>query len=601
MVLALSRSSGSLRHWCIAMACAGLSMLEVAYATQRESSDMRNLLTYDWSHMAGAEVTAEGLRVEGLGRMIVPADDADYSATSNPPINLRGPVLQVAGDFSLSARLQVPDEQGAYLTYYGRLPLNQDEWRQEGYAVTLGLDNGKLIVELQEGIAYPDRHEYFVSTDTEVEVTLTRLGQRLVVSVDDSTVAVLADPGLFESGEIVFGAHADVDRQFLLTNLTARGMSEDAEVDVVERTLPVVEPGPGSLRRLAEKNYPHLRIGTAVSEIPLLDDREYARTLASQFNMVTPENAMKFQFIHPRPGRYAFADADAIVDFAERNGMAVHGHTLAWKEALPRWVTEPDHSDERIREILAEHIATVVGRYKGRVESWDVVNEPLEPFGPGLRTESPWYRAMGEDYIAFALREAHRADPQARLYINDFALEERSDKSDSLYRLAKSLLAQGVPLHGIGFQMHEDMQEGYEPVSAEAFRENVQRFIDLGLEVRISEMDVNLHDDESAERLQAQAEYYRSILELARDEKAFTAFSTWGFSDRYSSLQGWWEADDLGNGLIFDTDHEPKPAYHSLRAALDSREAGRSLYERIVSKVLGRTGGDAGTHLASDQ
>ncbi len=485
------------------------------------------------------------------------------------PSILRGPVLHVTGDFSLGALLRFEGEPGGYVTFYGELPLNQDEWRQDGKSVTLGVVKQRLVVEIQNGIGDYRRHEYPLARTQEHQLGLARVGGRFAILADGETRAVLADPGIFSSGTVMFGAHAKVGNSFILARLIAAPMMPGSRVDVVDPELPVVEPGPATLRRLSDKHYPHLNIGTAVSTIPLLSDYRYARVLAQNFNMVTPENAMKFQFIHPRPDRYAFADADAIVDFAERNDMAVHGHTLVWGEALPRWLSRGDYSDTQIRDILAEHIATVVGRYQGRIASWDVINEPLEPFGPALRRESPWYRAMGADYIAFALRAAHRADPEARLYINEFACEERNAKSDSLYRLAKSLLEQGVPLHGIGFQLHEDMTDDYTPVSAEAFRDNVQRFIDLGLEVRISEMDVNLHDDESTERLREQADYYRSMLALARDMPAFTAFSIWGFTDRYSSLQGWWDAEALGNGLIFDAALQPKPAYEALQTALE--------------------------------
>lgn len=555
----------------IAMACTGL-VSSLPAAAESEEKDWRTsfeLLDYDWTHLAGAEVTEEGIRIEGLGRGIVPpADAADDPVTPNPPINLRGPVLHVKGDFSLGALLQFEGEPGGYVTFYGDLPLNQDEWRQDGKSITLGVLKQQLVVEIQNGIGDYQRHEYPIARVEEIGLGLARISGRFAILADGETMAVLPDPGVFSSGKIVFGAHAEVGHSFTLARLVASSMMPSSRLDVVDPELPVVEPDPAALRRLSERHAPHLRIGTAVSTIPLLSDPQYARVLAQNFNMVTPENAMKFQFIHPRPDRYAFADADAIVDFAERNDMAVHGHALVWGEALPRWVTEPNHSDERIRKILADHIATVVGRYKGRVASWDVINEPLQPFAPELRTGSPWYRAMGEDYIAFALREAHRADPQAKLYINEFACEEQNAKSDGLYQLAKTLLEKGVPLHGIGFQLHEDLTDDYQPVSAAAFRENVQRFIDLGLEVRISEMDVNLHDDDSPERLQAQADYFRSMLELAIDVPAFTAFSTWGFTDRYSSLQGWWDAEDLGNGLIFDSQHRPKPAYNQLRQAL---------------------------------
>ncbi|GHA91380.1 endo-1,4-beta-xylanase [Modicisalibacter luteus] len=558
----------------IAMACAAL-VSSLPIAADSDKIDWRTtyeLLAYDWTHLAGAELTEAGVLIEGLGRGIVPPSDAaDDPVVPNPPINLRGPVVHAKGDFSLDALLKFKGDAGGYVTFYGDLPLNQDEWRQEGKSVTLGVFKQRLIVEIQNGIGDYQRHEYPIANMKQVGLGMARVRGRLAILADGQRMANLPDPGIFSSGKIIFGAHAEVDHSFILASLVASPITPGSRLDVVDTELPFVEPDPAALRRLSERYYPHLHIGTAVSTIPLLSDAQYARVLAQNYNMVTPENAMKFQFIHPQPDRYAFADADAIVDFAERNDMAVHGHTLVWGEALPRWVTEAAFTDAQIQRLLADHIATVVGRYKGRVASWDVINEPLQPFAPTLRTDSPWYRAMGEDYIEFALREAHRADPAALLYINEFACEERNAKSDGLYRLARRLLERGVPLHGIGFQLHEDLTDEHKPISAEAFRENVQRFIELGLEVRISEMDVNLHQHDSPERLQAQARYYRSMLELAADLPAFSGFSTWGFTDHYSSLQAWWEPEGFGNGLPFDAKIMPKPAYDALRQALVRR------------------------------
>lgn len=528
-----------------------------------------DLLKYDWTHVAGVYPSERGLRIEGLGLgLIPPQDDAGSPVTPTPPINLRGPVVQVHGDILFSSAMQLPRGHRASLTFYGDLPLNQDEWRQEGHAVTLHIAENAIIAELQQGIGEPTRQARKLDLERNVSVSLARQRGRLSITVDGEQVMSFDDPGILDPGPVYLGVDTVAGEYFIIESLSVESLDKEGKVTVTSHEMVRAEPTATSLRRLAENHHPHVRIGTAVSTIPLLSDSEYARTLATHFNMVTPENAMKFQAIHPRPAHYAFADADAIVDFAELNEMAVHGHALAWGEALPRWVTDPEREAQPTRDILIEHIETVVGRYRGRVASWDVINEPFEPFAGELRTDSPWYRAMGDTYITVALEAAHRADPDARLYINDFACEERNEKSDALYRLARSLLAEGVPLHGIGFQLHEDMRDDYRPVNAQAFQENVQRFIDLGLEVRISEMDVNLHDDDSPERLRAQADYYRSMLEVPLTTPAFTAFSMWGFSDRYSSLQGWWDADDLGNGLIFDSEHAPKPAFHALQNAL---------------------------------
>jgi endo-1,4-beta-xylanase len=288
--------------------------------------------------------------------------------------------------------------------------------------------------------------------------------------------------------------------------------------------------------------------------------------------MITPENDMKFQFIHPLPNVYTFNEADDIVNFALENHMKVHGHALVWHEALPRWVTDTSRSSAETKQLLSDHIRTIVGHYQGKVAEWDVVNEPLKDINLsttyGLRSENPWYQAMGEFYIDFAFREAHAADPNAQLYLNEYGIEEPGEKFDILYALLKRLLARGVPINGIGFQMHEDMQNGqYVGSEPKLVESNMQRIAALGLKVRISEMDINLNADHvSKHLLYVQACGFSDMLKMALRQPNLASFAVWGVTDRYCSLT--FDYSTFGNGLLFDVNYHPKTAYTQVQQVL---------------------------------
>jgi len=285
----------------------------------------------------------------------------------------------------------------------------------------------------------------------------------------------------------------------------------------------------------------------------------YCEILKREFNLLVAENMMKFAPLSPSQNSYNWAAADALVDFAAANGMRLRGHTLVWHQQLPGWLTGGTWTAQQAEQLLEQHIKAVAGRYRGRIWAWDVVNEAIADTG-GYRTDSFWYRHIGPDYIAMAFRWAHQADPNAMLYYNDYEAEGLSPKSDSVYRLVRELRDAGVPLHGVGWQMH--LSEGWR-VTAE-HRANARRLRDLGVELSMTEMDVRLSAPPSAAQLESQAQSYRDALELALETCA--ALVTWGFTDRYSWIPsfrpGW------GAALPFDADYKPKPAYAALQRAL---------------------------------
>lgn len=315
-----------------------------------------------------------------------------------------------------------------------------------------------------------------------------------------------------------------------------------------------------TLRLLAERQ--GFLIGAAVDLAALYDplEPEYAQLLAREFNLVVAENAMKWASLSNERGQYSFAAADALVGFARQHGQRVRGHTLIWHEQLPAWVRNGAFSREAMLAVMHEHIQAVVGHFRGQVAYWDVVNEAVSDRG-GLR-ETPFLRAVGPDYLEHAFRFARAADPQAKLFYNDYGADGMGAKSDEIYALLKALKAKGVPIDGVGFQAHLDST--FSPRQAR-MRENLERFAELGLEVHITELDVQLKGAGSREeRLEAQARVYAEVLAACRAVSRCTAVTLWGFTDAHS-----WRA--AAEPLIFDATYQPKPAYHALRRALEAR------------------------------
>jgi endo-1,4-beta-xylanase len=330
-----------------------------------------------------------------------------------------------------------------------------------------------------------------------------------------------------------------------------------------------------SLREMAEKA--GILLGTAV-RAPQLSEPVYAATLARKYNMVQPEDAMKWWVLHPDAGIFDFRQGDEIVVFALAHNMKVRGHCLLWGRANPAWLSQGTYTPGQLLQLLREHIEKVMTHYAGQVFAWDVVNEAFDENG-NLR-DSLWYNqpgiglaAQGTAYIEQAFRWAHEADPHALLFYNDAEGEELNRKSDAIYAMIKDFKRRGVPIDGVGLQLHvPNLAVDFASLSA-----NIARLTALGLHVQITELDVALPLDAQGnlahpEDLDRQAEVYRGIARACLQNPGCTAIQTWGFTDKYSWI-GSHTGHTRGEGLPFDKSYQPKPAYQALRAEL---AAGRS-------------------------
>ena len=317
------------------------------------------------------------------------------------------------------------------------------------------------------------------------------------------------------------------------------------------------------LRVLAQQR--GILIGAAVNMDALNSDAQYGATLEREFDEVTPENVMKWDAVHPQPNVYTFQQADELVSFAQAHGMTVHGHNLVWYLALPAWIENGHFTRDQLMTILKNHIFTVVSHFRGSVNIWDVVNEAIA--NDGTLRQNIWLQTIGPDYIDLAFQWAHEANPQAHLFYNDYGDEGSGVKSDAVYNLLKGMLQRGVPVYGVGLQMHVSTTSYPSPSSVLA---NMQRLAALGLKVQISEMDVEVQNDTRSmtQRLTAQATIYGDILHDCLSVRACISFASWGFTDRYSWIPA--VTGHADEPLIFDMSYQPKPAYYALEQTLEA-------------------------------
>ena len=302
-------------------------------------------------------------------------------------------------------------------------------------------------------------------------------------------------------------------------------------------------------------------------------NRPHTQALAKEFNYLTPENATKWIHLQPQRGVFEFSKADEIVSFAQKNDMAVKGHCLVWHSQLPQWVDDITDPNE-LKAVMENHIAEVMGHFKGRVQAWDVVNEAIKTDtdagdgNPRMRN-TVFQRLLGDEYLDMAFRMAREQDPNVKLYYNDYSIDADNDKADYLYEMLKGMVQRGVPIDGVGFQMHIGTPNNI-ATGAEVAK-NMQRIADLGLEIVISEMDINLCGGRNAVWQQA---LYHDIVSACAEQPACKAITFWGLNDS-SSWLNYWEGSGCKTEqpmpLLLDDNYQKKQTYKEVFNALIGR------------------------------
>ena len=358
-----------------------------------------------------------------------------------------------------------------------------------------------------------------------------------------------------------------------------------ATLPAVLAGLPAVAKPAMSLKRAYKSDF---LIGAAINAAQIAGrDARGDALIKAQFNSISPENCLKWENVHPLPNRYNFALPDRYVAFGRNNHMFVVGHALVWHNQTPDWVFRDDKGELLDRKALLarmrNHIYTVVGRYKGRIHSWDVVNEPIDEDG-SLR-QSLWYKIIGEDYIAKAFHYAHEADPKARLAYNDYSIENETKRKGADALIAK-LKADGVPITTVGLQGHYRLDWP----SLEQLDDTISTFGKMGLKVPMTELDVDvlpratsqetadvslkieqnaalnpyvggLPDSVQQQLAERYAELFRIFL---KHRGVVDRVSFWGVTDGDSWKNDWPVKGRTNYPLLFDRAGKPKPAYDAV-------------------------------------
>jgi endo-1,4-beta-xylanase len=319
-------------------------------------------------------------------------------------------------------------------------------------------------------------------------------------------------------------------------------------------------------------------IGAAIQPSQL-DSPAEAALLRKHFSSITAENVMKPATIGSSAGSYNFAPADRLIEFAQASGIQVRGHTLVWHRTAPQWFFEGDKSDlqayrARVRQRLESYITTVVSHFKGKVYVWDVVNEAASDIpGKTYREDSPWFVALGSDYIEYAFRAACAADPHALLFLNDYNTE-LPGKRENVLTIVKDLLRKGVPIDGVGHQLHLQVT-----ASTAEVNEALTAVEKLSLHNQVTELDVSVYADPSAcfstridcsadfgsnvpdAALVRQARLYRALFEtFKRHAASIDSVTTWGIADNHTWLDSY-PVTRTNLPLLFDTQQQPKRAF----------------------------------------
>ena len=320
-----------------------------------------------------------------------------------------------------------------------------------------------------------------------------------------------------------------------------------------------------------------LLAGCAVAARPLRDDAAYAALVRAQAGIVVAESAFKFGPLRPTPDTFFFDDADALVNFAEANGMKVRGHNFVWHRQLPVWFASDVNAGNAVH-VLVDHIERVAGRYAGKLHSWDVVNEAIQVSDglPGGLRNSPWQKLLPGTgkvpaYIEIAYRSTRRVDPKALLVYNDYGIEGEDEgsakKREAVLGLLRGMQQRGVPIDALGVQSHIAAGPGVggSHTYGKGLRDLIATVRGMGLKVLLTEMDVNDRALPVAipARDAAVAEVYATYLKMTLADPAVIALLTWGITDKYTWLNHEdSRADKLPERCLpFDAELQPAPAF----------------------------------------
>ncbi len=332
-----------------------------------------------------------------------------------------------------------------------------------------------------------------------------------------------------------------------------------------------------TIRGLKDAYAKEFLIGSALSgRLPGSYNAKELALIKAQFNAATPEVCMKPRPLHPKEDTWRFDEADAYVDFCRKNDIVAFGHTLVWHEDCPYWFFQDgDKTAPRqlVLERMQNHIRTVLGRYKGKIRAWDVVNEAISDSPKEYFRKTKWHETIGDDHVYQAFRFAHEADPDIQLQYNDYSIEREPKRSKTL-KLLKDLKDRGIPLTAVGIQGHWQIDQ----VPFAELEKAIDAFSALGIKVMITELDMDVLPRKStsapaqarpapapAELLKRQADQYAKLFQIFHKHRgAITRVAFWGIDDAHTWLNNWPTRNRYNHPLLFDRNAEPKPAFDAV-------------------------------------
>lgn len=551
-----------------------------------DTSREQNLLNGTWQYMKGVQQEDGALTVRRTGEAILLWPDEwggektpEY--VPDPPINLYGTHVEIANGQDIGLTASASDVAGsATFAFHSKPPVRYDERivRHPGLDITVEGSLATVLVYGRPGEAPLIQELPLDAPAGAVNIVVIQNEQGLGIEVNGQSTEIAAP--LFDD-QIWFGM--DSSGSFRLDELKAYPMAETG-ISLADTSQAVLGGGNRSAEGLASKvasgGRGDLQIGTAVELGELLSNPQYAEFVVQNFDAIETEIAGKFQTLQPEEGRFEFAELDALVDFANRNDLEVHGHALVFGEAYPQWLYDRLESanPSEAREIMRTHITTVMERYNGQnghgeIKLWDVVNEPFDPDNwSELNQNNIWYRAYdGPGYIADAMKFAREANPDAMLGINEWGMETDDDRWVGMVGLVKSLTAMGAKPDYVGFQAHIDQETLRDEDAMDRLRGGLllERFAllaGLGVKARISEISVAGNGNP-----ELQAEIYGLAAEAVLLADNSIGLNLWGAANSelsYAYFTGDITARDPGDDAPVlqtpDGTIVPRPAWNAL-------------------------------------
>jgi endo-1,4-beta-xylanase len=444
----------------------------------------------------------------------------------------------------------------------GQLCSTITEGGENVWDVILGLSDLGLVAGQHYHITFS------VSADAERSIRFkTGLGDAPYTDYFLKTIPVTTTPQVFDYTYLNLKEDAAAQFQFHIGGSPGTVCVDDIVVEPVEAPVVPTYVTP-SLTGHALKDYAALvKMGTSVDTPTFLSSPTHNAIVTGEFSMITPANSMKMNIIQATQGTFDWVETDALLAFAEQNGLEFHGHPLVWHTQVPAWLEDVELDRGAMIQVMYDHIDALVGHYAGRIPYWDVVNEAVDKVGDvwGFRP-TIWHEWIGDDFMDLAFERAYEDDPNAKLLYNDYNIEVMGNaKADYVFQLVSDMVARGIHIHQVGFQSHYYVTPdgGTSGVpNMDMIRANMARYAEIGIDVQITECDFRIGKPLSDEKQQMQAKFFADLLQVCLDAPNCSHYTVWGVSDFDSWVPSTFPDYDFAH--IFDSYFVAKPAYHAL-------------------------------------